>query len=88
MSQKDPKLVIKLRAYDSHALKCAALAAAMIWMKRWNSAVFLLVVYDLIIRPSEGYAVLHDDVVPPVASCGMRNWVFIIAPQERGSMEK
>jgi hypothetical protein len=29
MSQKDPKLVIKLRAYDSHALKCAALAAAM-----------------------------------------------------------
>ena len=29
MAAAATKLVIKLRAYDSHALKCAALAAAM-----------------------------------------------------------
>ena len=67
----------------------AAIANTLIWLKKTESAIAVVLMFDTFLRPNECLSLSVRDVIPPDATRkGYERAVLIIAPHESGRLTK
>ena len=65
-----------------------AIAGALLWRGRWESALVALVAFNSYARPSSLLAMKTEDLLLPVARSGLERWALLLHPACRDEVGK